>query len=139
MQNIPGRVQMLRRGLQHTRPAPQVVVPQRTPVGSQRTPAASATQVVPDAQRTAAQRVMQRGPVSPSTHISPAGHSVGVLAQVLGTQRAPRASATQTLPAEQRTVAQAVMQRAPSSPSTQMVPGAQVVLAQVGRGGWPQR
>jgi len=66
MQNIPGRVQMLRRGLQHTMPAAQVVVPQRGPVGLgwQRTPDASATQVVPEAQRTVAQRVMHAGPAS---------------------------------------------------------------------------
>ena len=66
---MPGCVQMLRRGLQQTRPGPQVVVPQRTPTGSQRAPLASATHCVPAAQRTVAQAVMHCGPVSPSTQM----------------------------------------------------------------------
>lgn len=76
MQNIPGRTQIPRRGLQHTRPAAQVALPQRTPSGSQRVPLASATQRVPAAQRTAAHALMHVGPVSPSTQIVPVAQRV---------------------------------------------------------------
>ena len=83
MQNIPGRVQMPRRGLQHTSPVPQVTAPQRTPSSAtQRAPLASATQWVPEVQRTVAQAVMHWAPVSPSTQMVPAAQRT--VAQVTG-------------------------------------------------------
>lgn len=76
MQNIPGRTQIPRRGLQHTRPAAQVALPHCTPSATQRAPLASATQCVPEVQRTVAHAVMQVGPASVSEQIVPGAQVV---------------------------------------------------------------
>jgi hypothetical protein len=90
MQTPPGGVQMLRKGLQHTSPAPHTTSPQRSK-GTQRAFPLSAMHCVPMGQSTAAQGLVCSTQIPPqsappdfgsqssdgsSMHVCPSGHGM---------------------------------------------------------------